>query len=405
MDHKAPPRRKRPQSDCAFCKTPFTKDNDSREHLIPNAIGGRRAVARFICKSCNDKRGATWDRALTDQLKSLCTLLNIKRDRGSVRPLRVQTVTGETLQLHADGHLTLPHTIVTQQRTADQIAIQIKAPSTKEFKKAVRGLARKYPQLDVTTALQEATAARKYNTNPWHIPLHLGGVEAGRSIIKSLVALAACAGIDLTDLEHAQEYLFSDGEPCFGYCNDVDVVVNRPDGMFFHCVGISGDPETKQILGYVEYFGCLRIVACLSSTYEGESFQSCYAIDPVRGTELDLQIELAFSPEEIRAIYEYLRVDYSVQRDAVGRLLAYWSKKDAEAALARAVDDAVEYARAEFGVTESENMSEEQAWVFAEMFAERIRPTLEHLVRGRRFTPDQMKRILQMIRDEEGDEN
>ena len=231
------------------------------------------------------------------------------------------------------------------------------------------------------------------------MPLKLGGLDAGRSTVKSLVAIAAASGLEIGDLEHANEFLLLDGSPCFGYCNDVDVVVNRPDETFFHCVGISADPATKQVLGYVEYFGFQRIVACLSSSYERRPFTACYTVDPVRGAELELEIELAFTPEEIQAIYEYRRLDRGILQDAVGRLLAYWSKKSSEAELERAFDDALEYAQNECGVKESETMSEQHARAFARLVGERLRPTLEHLVVGRRFTPEQMRRILRTIRE------
>ena len=123
----------------------------------------------------------------------------------------------------------------------------------------------------------------------------------------------------------------------------------------------------------------------------------------MRGAELDLEIELAFKPEDVQAIYEYRRLDRGVLRDAVGRLLAYWSKRDFEAELGRAIDDALEYARKECDVKGSESISEEQAGKWPRLVAERLRPTLEHLVVGRRFTPEQMGRILQTIRKEEGD--
>ena len=360
-------------------------------------------MARFICKSCNETRGSTWDKALSDQFAALCTLLNIKRDRGHVRPIRVQNLTGEVFQLHADGRLTPSDPVVAQDQIGDEVSIQVQARFPGEFREILRGLAKKYPQIDVKKAIAEATLAREYNSEPWRIPLNLGGLDAGRSAVKSLVAMAAVSGIEIGDLEHANEFLLLNGCPCFGYCNDVDVVVNRPDETFFHCVGLSTDPTTKQVLGYVEYFGFQRIVACLSSSYEGQPFTSCYAVDPVRGAELDLEIELAFSPDEIQAIYERRRLDRGILQDSVGRLLAYWSKKDSEAELERAIDDALEYARKECGVRESESISEEQAGIWARLVGDRLRPTLEHLVVGRRFTREQMERIQQAIRKEEGD--
>ena len=397
------PTRPPPRTNCAFCRVSLTAANDSKEHIVPNAIGGRRTVAQFLCKSCNETCGSTWDKALADQFAALCTLLNIKRGRGHVRATRVQNLIGEVFKLHADGRVTPSDPVVTQDPAGNEISIQVQARSPGEFREILRGLAKKYPQIDVEKAIAEATLTREYKSEPWHIPLNLGGLDAGRSAVKSLVAMAAVSGIEIDDLEHAHEFLLLDGGPCFGYCNDVDVVVNRPDETFFHCVGLSTDPITKQVLGYVEYFGFHRIVACLSSSYEGQPLTTCYAVDPVRGAELDLEIELAFSPEEIQAIYEYQRLDRGILRDSVGRLLAHWSKKDSEAELERAFDDALRYARKECGLRESESISEEQIGILARLVGDRLRATLEHLVVGRRFTPEQMKRILQTIREEEAD--
>ena len=404
MNSKTRPRRKRPRSNCAFCGITFTTANDSKEHIIPNAIGGRRTVTRFVCKSCNAKSGSNWDSALADQFKPICTLLNIDRHRGNVPSLRVQTIGGDTLQLHADGRATSPHPKVTETRIDNQVSIQVTAPSMTEFTRTLRRLADKYPQIDVDKALRDARTTRKFIRDPWMIKVE-GRPEAERSIVKSLVAMAAYHGIDIENLEHAREYLLSDGSPCFGWLNDVDIVVNRPPERFFHCVFIRGDPENKQILGYVEYFGYQRFVACLSSNYNGDPIDCGYAIDPVTGEELALRVELAIPPEEIQAIHRNERFSHSVLRDALNRLLAHWSKKDIDRAMSDAIQDAVEHVFSVSDVSESESVSDEEAWVLSKRFGERIRPALEHLVLGRRFTPDQMERIFQTIRDEEGDEN
>ena len=393
--------RPRPRADCAFCGTSFTAANDSKEHILPNAIGGRRAVTRFICKGCNAKAGSEWDRALADQFKPICILLNIDRQRGSVPSLRVQTTGGDTLQLHADGRVTAPHPTVTKTRTGNQVSIRITARSMAEFKRTLRNMAKKYPQIEVDKALQNARMTRTFNRDPWMIRID-ARADAERSIIKSLVAMAAYHGIELESLEHAHQYLLSDGPPCFGWLNDVDVVVNRPPKLFFHGVFIKGDPETQQLLGYVEYFGHQRFAACLSSTYNGDPIDCGYAIDPVTGRELALQVDLTVPSEQIPAIYRNERFSNAVLRDALNRLLAYWSKKDIDRAISDAVQDALEYAYSESDVKESENVTDEEARVLSERFGERIRPALEHLVLGRRFTPEQMEQILQTIRDEQG---
>lgn len=400
MKSKAPLKPCGCRTTCAFCKTPFTTRNDSKEHIIPNAIGGRRAVRRFICKSCNDKSGATWDSALTDQLKPLCTLLSIRRGRGRVQPLRVESLYGNKFQVEPDGRLGLQHSQVDIRQSGKRVEIRGKARSIEEAKRTLASLARKYPQLDVESEIDKVRVVRRYINEPLGIPLQFGGLEAGRSVVKSLVALAAHVGIQIEELEHAKAYLLEDGDPCFGYFNDVDVVTDRPESTFFHCVYVSGDPINGVILGYAEYFGYQRIVACLSNTYDGEPFQAHYAIDPVSGTELDLQIELSISPEEISDIYEYKRVSWRILQESLGKLLAYWSKEDALAARRDAVVDAFEHALSECGIGESEAWSEEHVACFARAFVGRITPFLEHVAGGRRFSEADIEQIARKTREQ-----
>ena len=79
---------------CAFCAKHLTESNASKEHVIPNAIGGRKTINNFICVDCNNSTGANWDKELVSQLRPLCTMLNINRDRGSNRAFVVETING-----------------------------------------------------------------------------------------------------------------------------------------------------------------------------------------------------------------------------------------------------------------------------------------------------------------------
>jgi HNH endonuclease len=44
---------------CALCETTITAENDSDEHLIPNALGGRRKASGFLCRACATAGRAT----------------------------------------------------------------------------------------------------------------------------------------------------------------------------------------------------------------------------------------------------------------------------------------------------------------------------------------------------------
>ena len=204
--------------------------------------------------------------------------------------------------------------------------------------------------------------------------LEFGSELAGRSIIKSLLALVYDAKLHIGDCEHAKKYLLSSGEACFGYYNETDVVKNRPPGTFLHCIYICGDPKTKQLLGYAEYFGYQKIVACLSSNYNGLPFSHCYVIDPVTGVELDVDINLEFTPEDLSAIYADEKVDFNKLKLALGSLMATWKERDIRKAIEHAVKDAIEFAVTNCGARPREILSDEQISKLIRLVLERLEP-------------------------------
>jgi hypothetical protein len=99
----------------------------------------------------------------------------------------------------------------------------------------------------------------------------------------------------------ALDYLQNEtGDPPFGHYGKRDLVMNRPPGRVFHCVAIACDPLAKRLTGYVELFTIFRLVIALSDRYTGPAINASYAVDPIVGEELDLQVNLAFSAEELR---------------------------------------------------------------------------------------------------------
>ena len=51
---------------CALCGVLITEENNSKEHIIPNAIGGKKKISNFICEECNNRSGNEWESDLTE---------------------------------------------------------------------------------------------------------------------------------------------------------------------------------------------------------------------------------------------------------------------------------------------------------------------------------------------------
>ena len=386
---------------CAFCAKHFTESNASKEHVIPNAIGGRKTVDNFICVDCNNSTGADWDKELVSQLRPLCTMLNINRDRGSNRAFVVETINDRKLTIRPDGSMTIAQPVFAQRDLGDRAEIKIQARTMKELRTIVSGLQKRYPQIDIDEILRKETSVKEYSAYPYEISLNFGGLLAGRSVVKSCLALAYDAGLNINNCEHAKSYLLSDGDACFGYFNEYDVVKGRPKRTFFHSVYVCGNPARKQILAYVEYFGFQRIVACLSSNYVGEAFSHGYTIDPVTGKELEIEFYLELEPEEIAEIYAYKKVNYDEVRRALEVLLAAWSKLDVERAIANAVEDALEFAGAECGVKSGDLLSDEQAAKIPRVVTDRLEPFLLHLIFGRMLSAEDLQKIVRKSQEKD----
>ena len=371
------------RTQCVLCDVIIDDKNDSNEHILPNAIGGKKTVKGFICKDCNNTSGHKWDMELAKQLHPLCVLLNIRRSRGNVPALRVQSSGAKKLTVSAEGHIRLP-TRFSEQLHGDEVHIQIETDGMTALRKKLFEVAKKYPQIDAEQALGKAEARSEYIYEPMHIEISFGGNLAGRSIVKSAMALIHDAGICARECELACEYLLSDGEACFGYYNEQDLVTNRPGKTFFHCCYVQGNPKSGKVLAYSEYFGFQRIVMCLSNNYVGREFSHSYSVDPVTGQELKLDFDLKLTSRDIELAYAGKKVDYAVAKEAMGELVDFYQRTAFEREKMSVIEQAIEYAFENCGVEVGEEFSEEQLNRLIGLIFEKMEPFLLRLIQRNR---------------------
>ena len=374
---------------CALCDVEITEQNDSKEHIIPNSIGGRKKVKGFICKDCNNKSGREWDDALAQQFNPLSLLLGIKRERKKIPSQAFDTSGGNKVRLHTDRRMSYDRPKYSEKKVRDRIEVQIEARSTNDLKEILKGVKRKYPQVDIDELISHAKKQSSYLSEPLKIPLSLGGLTAGRSIVKSAMALAVKCGVIPRVCEKAREYLLNaDGEPCFDYYYEKDFVTNRSHGIPFHCVSVRGDRNTKQLVGYVELFGWLRMLICLSEKYEGREFVDCYAVDPIEGTELDITVNLDVTPEDVRAAHNSESPDYSSARAAFEKIVSRGQQVAFEKEKSRVIDHAVEYAFLNCGAKEGESLTPKHVDELGRLIIENLEPFLGHLLGGSQIVVD-----------------
>jgi len=361
---------------------------DSEEHVVINAIGGRHKVKGVLCVECNNAAGSAWDSALARDLHSLGLLIGVKRDRGGeLPPLRVKNIDGEELLLHADGSMSPAR--VKFSETADGsgiVKIQLVARTPAEVRKVLTGVKRKYPKFDLDLAIAQAEEQQRYSESPLKFSMGFGGELSGRSLVKSVLCLAAANGVDPKTCQDARNYLLDpSGEACFGYWYERDLLLDRPNDIPLHCVAVSSVSAEGQLLGYVEFFGVRRMVVRLAKVYSGPPVHAIYCIDPRAAEQLTVQLDLGLSLHEVEAAYDYQRIPDGAIEKAFDPILRGALKRSHDLERTRAISRAIDYAFENSGVPMGELLTEEDAKRLSVLVAEQIRPYIEQvLARGRR---------------------
>jgi len=248
-----------------------------------------------------------------------------------------------------------------------------------EAKRMLSGVKRKYPSVDVDRTLAGAQMSTMYPKGLVHHRLEFGGEVSGRSIVKSVLAMAYLVGVPTSACNDALNYLrSSSAAPCFGYYQATDLVIDRPVAVPLNCVSVEANPDTGLILGYAEYFGIHRVVACLGRRYKGDRVQACYAIDPRTGNQVDLSIRLGFDEAEIDAIYDYKMIPDGAIQEAFANVMPAAIKKKFEAERDRVTKEAAEYAFANCGVAPGEALTEEQVKKLSKLLEEKLAPFIQH---------------------------
>ncbi len=372
--------------ECVLCDSPLSETNDSEEHIVINAIGGRYKVSGVLCVKCNNGAGQAWDSALAKDLQSLGLLIGVKRERGVLPSLAVENLDGEQLLLHADGSMSPARASFSQTpEGSEAMRIELVARSSEEARKILKGVKRKYPNFDLESAIASSRVQSRYSRSPLNFSLEFGGPLSGRSLVKSVLCFAAVNGVGARDCTNAKQYLAEDGaEACFGYWYESDLILHRPEGVPLHCVAVSNQGTDGQLLGYIEFFGVRRMVVCLAESYSGAPVHAGYCIDPRSSERIDIEFDLALGRADIQASYNYERIpDGSIER-AFDLILRNAVKRSAVTARDQAIDRAVQYAFSNLGVGEGAILTEQDVEKLSSLLMHELTPYLMHVVGNRR---------------------
>lgn len=279
-----------------------TNSTGSNEHIIPNAIGGRKKSSECICTNCNSKSGDQWDAALCKQFNILCIWFGIRRERGTVQNETVREANGEEIVLSPRG------TVQPRMPQFSEVAlgkgrviISVQSNNRDQAIKMIKGIAKKKGYAYSLTDLEYSESLLDGDLE-FVTSYDLASPKIGRSVTKMIYLFSISNGLKKDDMPTAWAYLSQDPSPqCFCPYYDDDPIKNRPAGIPIHVLHVVGDPQERILYGYVELFGLFKYIFKLSDSYAGEKIEFTHALDPTKGREIDLAVELCVSRDALNA--------------------------------------------------------------------------------------------------------
>jgi len=263
------------------------------EHIIPQAIGGRLKAA-LLCEHCNSTTGRQIDAVLTDQLRPIATILNVRRERGENQPFRVtQVETGVEFDIgpQDDVRRACPEVRKEFDHNGRITLVDVTASSEKELKKILRGFEQEYsdlaPEFETSVNRTLLGLVERVDT--------VGGRLFMRSVAKSsylLLALRTPAEQVLSEaFDPIRGYIFEDSGKrmvSFNYVHTRFMIDRR---RLLHGIAVHFDSKKRNVVAYVQLFGMFRFSVLLAKTCPWEIAISdlTYCLDPVTGQEVPLK--------------------------------------------------------------------------------------------------------------------
>ena len=365
---------------CFSCGEQILSNNQSKEHIIPNSIGGKKKIQNFICRKCNEKFGQTWDAILAKQFNPLALYLGIKRERGESPAEIFSTTKGEQYKMTSGSNLEIPCPVIKEQKIDDnKVQLEISARSHEEAKKIIADLERKkYPGLSRSVDIDSLEYSEMYIEDPLHIPLAVGGKQVGKSIVKSCLALAYDAGLSGLDYSNVKKYFSDEIQPgdIWTYCYQ-DYVRNRDEFNVIHCVHIKASSKNKNIIGYIEYFSVFKFIVLLSNNYVGNDISATYGIDPLNGCKVDIDVCIDLSNHDVIKLFN-APYDFEEVKHSLGKVIAFRQKRSIKREQKRVLNEAVRYAFTKTGLSEGEMIGPEHISILVNAIMEKLKPFLIH---------------------------
>lgn len=259
--------------------------NRSKEHIIPNHLGGRRTSNTIIDKSTNDHFGSTMDAELGRAINWIRILLDARSGDGTPPPPLSVESGAETYLITPGGkpELRKPGIHVNKDPVSGTVTISGVARNEQEVRRLTKRVRQQYGISD--EALAQALERQKAFVPPVSIQFQVNSLVL-RSIAKIACNLFSSehTGLFLRhEFNGVREYILNGGDDqTFIRLNTSEVSIGeagRDLGPLDHLVLVHGDSETGQVRALVCLFKYLQFVVDMGTIQLSDDIALAYRVD------------------------------------------------------------------------------------------------------------------------------
>lgn len=195
---------------CIFCHRQISSSNDSREHIIPNCIGGKLKTKRLVCKKCNSELGQTLDKEFCDSLHFMALISRIEKERGELKPIK--GIGEDGLEYILDKNLQ-PKLARPDVKYLDNGECSVTVSNKGTARKIIKGIYKKYKgkeptQEEIEEILKGSTPILKESpTLQIKFEINLQALFRGVTKIAYEFACLKLENLKLTDLAPIRNYI------------------------------------------------------------------------------------------------------------------------------------------------------------------------------------------------------
>lgn len=279
---------------CIIIDDLIGKENDSRAHIIPSAIGGRLKPRGLVCRVGNNILDEKFDFPLVEAFQSLMNRLNGSRDRGENQPTFLTDESGKAYVFQFGKPLELAeHEYKETVGEGGETRILIKGRTLKEVRTLLGRVKAKHPEFDVQDALKHVVEEHQWQDGKLHEQLQFGP----RVVFPAVFVAASIFAAHHEHQPHPELKRFVEAFDPDNPTMPPDTFYFRPErrwitapGQVTHILALVGDAASGRMLAYVELFN-LVCIGVLLPFVGASNVSKTYAVDVLTGAEVEARID------------------------------------------------------------------------------------------------------------------